>query len=77
MERINSLKTTLKINPYQYIAVNIVKSFYTSKAYVKYNNYQNLSTHHFLTLAEYESSKEFEIIDCGFDLPIKGSYKTV
>ena len=48
---------------------------YLSDTYVKYNNYQNLSTHHFLTLNEYKSFDKFQVVEYGFNysnkIPIK------
>jgi 2-polyprenyl-3-methyl-5-hydroxy-6-metoxy-1,4-benzoquinol methylase len=46
-------------------------ALYISNRYVKYNNYQNLSTHHFLTLNEYRSFSKFKVIENGFWFPKK------
>lgn len=39
---------------------------YISKKYISFNNYQNLSTHHFLTLGEFNSFKKYNIEEFNF-----------
>lgn len=55
------------------IITNLPK--FLSNDFVKFNNYENLSTHSFLTLREFQSFNKFQVIDYGFSYSKKLPFK--
>lgn len=75
----HSKTVIISVEPTHYIQrilrnIKNLKKF-LNKDFINYNNYENLSTHSFLTLNEFKSFKKFEILEYGFEysknLPFK------
>lgn len=69
----------VSVEPTHYLQriLRIIKNLpkFLSKEFVLYNNYENLSTHHFLTLNEFQSFQNFDVIEYGFGYSKKLPFK--